>query len=65
MQRRKYKNTFDRIFLENRWRQNRFMRPCDWTIIGIHHRFAGWDAHEYQFCFFGLSIRVWFKRELI
>lgn len=56
---------FDRVFLDNRWATKKILRPGDWTIIGIHKRWASWQSFEYQICFFGFSLRIWFfKRDI-
>lgn len=59
------KTKFERCFFECRWLQSKYRRPCDWTILGIHKRYASWQSFEYQFCFFGFNFRVWFFNEPI
>lgn len=60
-----YKTKFERFFFECRWMQKSFHRNGDWTIVGIHKRYASWQNFEWQFCFFGFNLRVWFFKEPI
>lgn len=62
---RKFKHTFDRIYFYNRWLDKDYMRPGDWTIIGIHVRWASYDSYCYRVCFFGVEVHAWFDRKSI
>jgi hypothetical protein len=61
----KYKHSFVNIWFYNRWLHHKYRRPGDWTIIGIHQRWAGPNEYAYYFCLLGLEMSVWFKREFI
>ena len=62
---KKEKITFERLFLNNRWKQKEYSRNCNWTIIGIHKHWAGPSSFCYKLCFFGIDIHIWFNREFI
>jgi hypothetical protein len=57
-----YRTRFDRIYFRNRWRMKKYSRPCDWTIVGIHKRYAAWDQFEWMICFFGFELHVWLEK---
>lgn len=40
--------------------QKKYSRNCDWTIVGLHKRWASWDSYCYKLCFFGLEVSFWF-----
>lgn len=62
---RKFKHSFERIVITNRWRHPWFMRPSDWTIIGIGQRFFDSQEYEIIIALFGIDIRIWMKQKRI
>ncbi|HMR18071.1 MAG TPA: hypothetical protein PKA53_02120 [Sphingobacterium sp.] len=60
MKERKYK--FNRIYFSNRWKQRKYRRSDNWVIFGVTVHWAGIDDYCYRIGFFGLELKVWFKR---
>jgi hypothetical protein len=61
----KTKITYDRFYLQNRWRQKKYARNCDWTIIGLSTRWSSPNDFCYRISLFGLEFSFWFKREFL
>ena len=62
------KNTkirYDRFYFFNRWKQRKYSRPCDWTIIGISIGWSNPNDFCYRLSFFGFELIFWFIREFI
>jgi hypothetical protein len=53
---------YERIYFNNRWKQNEFKRNHDWTIIGVSKWWCGPCDFCYKICFFGLEAHIWFNR---
>lgn len=62
---KKYRVNFDRLRLTNRWKTPRYSRLSNWTIIGISERWSDPENFCFKFCFFGLDLNVWFRREFL
>lgn len=56
------KTKFSRFILINRWKTKKYSRQCDWTIIGIQEWWAGPNDFCIKFCFFGIDLCFWFKK---
>lgn len=63
MKKRKFKNYLKRVCFENRWMIPDYNRNGDWTILGISKWWLSSTEYSYSICFFGLSMRIWMKRE--
>lgn len=61
----RYKHSFDRFLLNNRWRQPDYSRDGSWVIFGFGISYFSPREYEYYFNLFGLRFRFWMKRELI
>jgi len=55
------KTKFERISFINRW-LHKYGRESDWIIIGVSKWWWGWEGYCYKCCFFGLEMKLWFKR---
>lgn len=62
---RKEKIKFNRIVLQNRWRQCRYSRNSDWVIIGVQRWYAGPEDFCYKIAFLGIELKIWFKKQFI
>lgn len=60
---KKDKISFERIFFNNRWKQKKYSRNCDWVIIGISKNWFGPTSFCYKISFFGFDLNIWFLRE--
>lgn len=61
----KEKISFDRMFINNRWKRKTYSRNCDWVMIGIAKNWSGPNDFCYKLCLFGIDLCFWFKREFI
>lgn len=61
----KWKITFDRFMVLNRWTLKPYSRNCNWTIIGVQKWWAGPKAFCYKICFFGFELQIWFERQIV
>jgi len=61
----KYNHKFDRLVINNRWKQPFFSRAGSWVYLGIGIRYFSAFKYEYYFNFFGIDFRLWFSRELV
>jgi hypothetical protein len=59
------KITYDRVYFFNRWKQRKYSRPCDWTVFGLAVWWSSPESYCYRLCFFGLELKIWFKREFL
>jgi len=61
----KYKITFDRLAIMNRWALKSYSRNCDWVVFGFHIWWSSPKSFCYKLCLFGLDFQFWFNREFI
>lgn len=59
------KITFERFFLANRWKKNKYSRSCTWVVFGVQVYWFSPESYCYKLCFFGIDLHAWFKREFI
>ena len=62
---KKTKTKFDRVYFQNRWKERKYLRPCDWVILGLSIWWAGPNDYCYKLSFFGLELKFWFNREFL
>lgn len=60
----KYRHTFDRIYIDNRWKLPRITRSDNWIIFGVYKWWFSRSEYEYQIGLFGFTIRIWMNRTL-
>jgi len=60
----KYSHKFDRIVINNRWKQPFYSRYGNWIIIGFGIRYFSPTEYEYYFNLFGIDLRIWFIRSI-
>ena len=58
---KRHTTSLNHIVFYNRWRE-RYPND-DWTIIGISKWWSSPESYCYKFCFFGIEVRIWFKRK--
>jgi hypothetical protein len=59
----KPKIKYDKLCIQNRWKQKKYARNSEWTIIGISTRWFSPTNFCYRFSFFGLELSFWFLRK--
>jgi hypothetical protein len=55
---------YERIYFKNRWKEHKYSRNCDWTIIGVSKWWCSPYNFCYKLCFFGLEVHIWFNRTI-
>ncbi len=61
----KYKNTFERFYFNNRWKQPTYSRNGDWTVLGISVWWCSPASFRYSICLFGIEFHFWMKHEAL
>ena len=60
--RRKYKSKFERLFINNRWKQKKYMRNSDWVVFGLSQKYFSPTEYSINIHLFGIDFRFWFKK---
>lgn len=56
---KKYK--LDCVVFNNRWKIRKYIRNCNWTIIGLHKEWFDPNSYSYTIALFGFNCSIWFK----
>ena len=62
---KRYKDSLENVFINNRWRQKKYMRNGSWVIFGFSKSFFSPNKYEWRIHLFGIDIRFWMNREFI
>lgn len=60
MKRTKYKYTFDRLIVNNRWKRPYYSRSSNWVYFGVSTKWFNPTECEISLHFFGIDFRFWF-----
>jgi hypothetical protein len=60
---KKRKLYYKRFHFYNRWVDKRYLRPSNWTYLGVLQRWASYDSMCYKICLFGLEFSFWFEEK--
>ncbi len=61
----KEKHRFKRVYLHNRWTEQRWSRRGDWLLLGVYKRWGSVYSYCYTIGLFGFEISIWIEREFI
>lgn len=59
--RTRYKYSFDRVVVNNRWERPVYSRSYNWVYFGVSERWFSPKECEFSFHFFGIDFRFWFN----
>lgn len=61
----KYRHKFDKLVINNRWRQPFYLRSDTWVVFGLSRRYFSPTEYEWILSLFGIDIRIWMFRLII